>query len=169
MTHGDGEPGRRIRIRVTGDDAQDLEALYRWLSLEDWFAQAEAAHQLKAEVREYDGARHDPEERRDGPPMSGGLVELVLVIAGAAITPVFEDLYNRAKVAAHAWADNSSSDDHPMVTDVQADGAGDGVDGVDGDGDGDGDGDDAANGGNGADDTDDADEEPEDDEGGRNT
>ncbi|MET9218868.1 hypothetical protein ABZX65_08870 [Streptomyces sp. NPDC003300] len=101
--------------------------------------------------------------------MSGGLVELVLVIAGAAITPVFEDLYNRAKVAAHAWAANSSSDDHPMVTDVQADGAGDGVDGGDGAGDGAGAGAGAANGGNGADDTDDADEEPEDDEGGRNT
>ncbi|MBD0740365.1 hypothetical protein [Streptomyces sp. CBMA29] len=123
MTHGDGEPGRRIRIRVTGDDPQDLEALYRWLKLEEWFAQAEAARELTVEQREYDGVRPDAEERPDGPSMGGVLSELVLVIAGAAVTPVFEDLYNRAKIAAHAWADNSSSADHPMVTDVQADDA----------------------------------------------
>src|SRR4051812_14951171 len=41
MTDGNGEPSRRIRIRVTGDDAQNLAALHRWLSLEEWFARAE--------------------------------------------------------------------------------------------------------------------------------
>jgi hypothetical protein len=121
MTDGNGEPSRRIRIRVTGDDAQNLAALHRWLSLEEWFARAEAEQGLSVVYREYDGAERDPAERRDGPPMSGGLAELVLVIAGAALSPVFEDLYRKAKVAARAWADNTSSDDHPVGTTVLTD------------------------------------------------
>jgi hypothetical protein len=121
MTDGNGEPSRRIRIRVTGDDAQNLAALHRWLSLEDWFVRAEAEQGLSVVYREYDGAERDPAEQRDGPPMSGGLAELVLVIAGAALSPVFEDLYRKAKVAARAWADNTSSDDHPVGTTVLTD------------------------------------------------
>lgn len=121
MTDGNGEPSRRIRIRVSGDDAQSLTALHRWLSLEDWFAQAEAAQLVTVVYREYEGGERDPAEERDGPPMSGGLTELVLVLAGAALAPVFEDLYRKAKIAARAWADNTSSDDHPVGTSVVAD------------------------------------------------
>lgn len=125
MTHGDGESSRRIRIRVTGDDAQNLEALHRWLSLEDWFAQAEAEQRLKVVYREGDGEERDPREHREGPPMSGGLVELVLVIAGAALSPVFDDLYRRARVAVRAWADNTSTSAHPVLTTVATDDADD--------------------------------------------
>jgi hypothetical protein len=155
MTHVDGESSRRIRIRVIGDDAQNLAALHRWLSLEDWFSRAEAEQQLRVVYREDDGEERDPQEDRDGPPMSGGLAELVLVIASAAITPVFQDLYNRAKVAARAWADNTSSDDNPVLTVVRTDGATD----------------DAPDTGTGTDASADAGtaDPAEDDEGGRNT
>jgi hypothetical protein len=115
MTPGGTE--RRIRIRVGGDDARDLRALHSWLGLEDWFAQAEAANTLAVVYREGDGTER--EAHRDGPPMSGGVIELVLVIAGAALSPVFEDLYGRAKVAVRAWADNVSSEQHPIDTEVE--------------------------------------------------
>jgi hypothetical protein len=118
MNHGGAE--RRIRIRIDGDDdASDLRALHRWLSLEEWFTEAEAARELKVVFREGDGT--EQEARRGGPPMSSGVVELVLVIAGAALSPVFDDLYNRARVAVRAWADNSSSEQHRVEAAIDAD------------------------------------------------
>jgi hypothetical protein len=116
MTHGATE--RRIRIRIDGDDARDLRALHSWLSLEEWFAEAEAAYGLKVVYREGDGTER--EARRGGPPMGGGLTELVLVIAGAALAPAFEDLYSRIKVAIRAWEDNTSSDRHRVDTEIEA-------------------------------------------------
>ncbi|MEW2522702.1 hypothetical protein [Actinacidiphila alni] len=134
-------------------------ALHRWLSLEEWFTRAEAERRLTVAYREYDTEGRDPAEERDGPPMGGGLVELVLVIAGAAASPVFEDLYRQVKVAVRAWRDNTSSDEHPVEAAATADdvpvaagdtggGAGAGAAGT------------AAGVGGGA--------APEDDEGGRN-
>lgn len=107
MTHG-GAGSRRIHIRVEGDQARDLGALHRWLSREDWFRQAQAEYGLKIAYREENGTERDA--RPDGPPMGGLITELVLVVAGAALAPAFEDLYTRAKAAVCAWAGNSGVD-----------------------------------------------------------
>lgn len=107
MTHGDAN-SRRIRIRVEGNPARDLGALLRWLGREDWFTQAQREYGLKVAYCEEDGTER--ETRPEGPPMGGLITELVLVVTGAAMTPVFEDLYKRAKAAVRAWADNSGAD-----------------------------------------------------------
>ncbi|MEU6849812.1 hypothetical protein ABZ901_07775 [Actinacidiphila alni] len=108
---------------MSGDDTRNVVALHRWLSLEEWFTRAEAERRLTVAYREYDTEGRDPAEERDGPPMSGGLVELVLVIAGAAASPVFEDLYRQVKVAVRAWRDNTSSEEHPVEAAATADDA----------------------------------------------
>jgi hypothetical protein len=116
----DGGTSRRIRIRIDGDDPGDLGALYRWLSLEDWFAQAEAERRITVVYRDGEGIEQPPGTDHGGPPM-GGVTELVLVLAGAALAPVFEDMYTRAKVAVRAWADNSSTEERSVEVDVTPD------------------------------------------------
>ncbi|MBY8879019.1 hypothetical protein [Actinacidiphila acidipaludis] len=98
---------RQIHIRLEGGGARDLGALHRWLSREDWFAQAQREHGLRVAYREENGTERPAGP--DGPPMGGLITELVLVVASSAMTPVFEDLYTRAKAAVRAWADNSGA------------------------------------------------------------
>jgi len=98
---------RQIHIRLDGGGARDLGALHRWLSREDWFVQAEREHGLRVAYREEDGTERPAGP--DGPPMGGLIPELVLLVASSALTPVFEDLYTRAKAAVRAWADNSGT------------------------------------------------------------
>jgi hypothetical protein len=124
MTHADGGQAaqrRGIRIRVSGDDARDLGALHRWLSREEWFAQAEERDQLEVAYRERNGTERVIDADQVGPPMGGGILELVLVITGVAIAPVFEDLYAHAKVAVRAWAANITSSGRSVEADVQRD------------------------------------------------
>lgn len=119
MTHG--AASRRIHIQVTDADANDLGALHRWLSLEEWFTQAEENRQLKVAYREDNGTERTPAAGPAGPPMSGPIVELVLVITGTALSPLFEDLYARAKVAVRAWSENTSSEDRTVDAVVRRD------------------------------------------------
>lgn len=126
MTEGEqgDEGGRRIHIRLRKASPQDVGALYRWLGREDWFVRAERENGLRVVFPEGDGA-----ERQDGPygpPMGGLVTELVLVVAGAAMTPVFEDLYTRVTAAVRAWADNSGADAPHVETGTR--GADDGPD-----------------------------------------
>jgi len=110
MTHGErGDEGcRQIHIRLEGGGARDLGALHRWLSREDWFVDAEQEYGLRVAYREEDGTERPAGP--DGPPMGGLITDLVLLVAGAAIGPVFDDLYTRAKAAVRAWAENSGVD-----------------------------------------------------------
>lgn len=144
MTQGErGDGNRQIHIRLQGGSARDLGALHRWLSREDWFARAEQEYGLRVAYREVDGTERSAGP--DGPPMGGLITELVLVVAGGALNPVFEDLYTRAKAAVHAWAGNSGAAAPQVDRDAQdADGCGPGTIGGDapgpetGDGEGEG-------------------------------
>ena len=107
MTH-ENAGGHQIHIRLDGGGPGDLESLHRWLSREDWFVHAERQYGLRVAYREDDGT--EPAPGPDGPQMGGLITELVLVVTSAAMTPVFEDLYTRAKAAVSAWADNSGAE-----------------------------------------------------------
>lgn len=119
MTHGGAS--RRIHIRVTDAGANDLGALHRWLSLEEWFTRAEENHQLTVAYREDNGTELTPDADLAGPPMSGAIVELVLVITGTVLAPVFNDLYAQAKTAVRAWSENASSEDRTVDATVRRD------------------------------------------------
>ncbi|SEN75157.1 hypothetical protein [Actinacidiphila rubida] len=120
---GDGG-GRQIRIRLQGGSQRDLGALHRWLGREDWFARAERDSGLRVAFPEEDGTAR--ETGPEGPPMGGVITELVLVVAGAAMSPAFEDLYTRVKAAVRAWADNSGA--RPPHVDTGTRGGDDGPD-----------------------------------------
>lgn len=123
MTQGEhGDEGcRQIHIRLDGGGARDLGALHRWLSREDWFVHAEREYGLRVAYREEDGTERAAGP--DGPPMGGLITDLVLLVAGAAIGPVFDDLYTRAKAAVRAWAENSGVDSPHVGTGTSGTGA----------------------------------------------
>jgi hypothetical protein len=102
-----GGAARRICIRLSSDQAQDLKALQSWLSLEEWFTEAQAEHGLKVVYRERDGT--EQAAGPDGPPMGGVVTEIVLMVAAGALTPVMEDIYEHVKTSVHAFATNLSS------------------------------------------------------------
>lgn len=152
MTHPGGADNRRIRIRLSGDQPQDLQALRRWLGLEEWFTEAEAQYGLRVVFRERDGTQQPTGP--DGPPMGGVVTEIVLMIASGVLTPVFDDLYRRAKTSVQAFATNLSSSRHSIDAEVtvedasddvprdpSGDGTDDGTDGATGNGSGDAHGD----------------------------
>jgi hypothetical protein len=128
MTQGEhGDEGRRqIHIRLEGGGARDLGALHRWLSREDWFVHAQQEYGLRVAFREEDGTERAAGP--DGPPMGGLITDLVLLVAGAAIGPVFDDLYTRAKAAVRAWAENSGAEPPHVGTGTPGDGPGEGTD-----------------------------------------
>lgn len=124
-----GAAGHRILIRLTGDQAQDLKALQSWLSLEEWFTDAQAQHGLRVVYRERDGS--EQAAGPDGPPMGGVVTEIVLMLASSVLTPVIEDVYRHAKTSARAFAANLSSSRRRVEAQVTAeDGAGGDADGV---------------------------------------
>lgn len=118
MTHHGGADSRRIRIRLSGDQPQDLQALQRWLGLEEWFTEAEAQYGLRVVFRERDGTRQA--EGPDGPAMGGVVTEIVLMIASGVLTPVFDDLYRHAKTSVQAFATNLSSSRRSIDAEVTA-------------------------------------------------
>jgi hypothetical protein len=123
-----GAAGHRILIRLTGDQAQDLKALQSWLSLEEWFTDAQAQHGLRVVYRERDGS--EQAAGPDGPPMGGVVTEIVLMLASGVLTPVIEDVYRHAKTSARAFAANLSSSRRRVEAQVTAeDGAGGDADG----------------------------------------
>jgi hypothetical protein len=125
MTHLGGADNRRIRIRLSGDQPQDLQALRRWLGLEEWFTEAEAQYGLRVVFRERDGTQQPTGP--DGPPMGGVVTEIVLMVASGVLTPVFDDLYRRAKTSVQAFATNLSSSRHSIDAEVTAEDASDDV------------------------------------------
>lgn len=115
-----GAAGHRILIRLTGDQAQDLKALQSWLSLEEWFTDAQTQHGLRVVYRERDGS--EQAAGPDGPPMGGVVTEIVLMLASGVLTPVIEDVYRHAKVSARAFAANLSSSRRRVEAQVTAEG-----------------------------------------------
>ncbi|MEE4544877.1 hypothetical protein V2S66_23290 [Streptomyces sp. V4-01] len=91
---------------MTGDQAQHLKALRSWLSLEEWFTDAQAQYGLRVVYRGRDG--REQAAGPDGPPMGGVVTEIVLVLAGAALNPVINDLYEHVKTSVHAFTTNLS-------------------------------------------------------------
>ncbi|MFF5252522.1 hypothetical protein ACFY4K_10795 [Streptomyces leeuwenhoekii] len=98
MAEGDGVTTRGIRIRLDRTASEsDIGALHKWLEREKPLEELVRTGRLRIHER----SRTD----ETGAPMSIGM-EIVVALAGAAGSVLFQELLDQVKKAVQAWRDN---------------------------------------------------------------
>ena len=113
---GDQSADRAIAIRIEGGDQQDPEALLAWLRREPRLSEALARQELRIEPVTTRDDRDGTASGDRPPTMDGGVGGVLLVVLGAAMGPLFEDLYETTKRAVRAWVTNRRELGGPPVT-----------------------------------------------------